>query len=165
MYFTFWCHIGGCMQHGRSSKTIVGCRNTISHNFWFRRARNWIFICFSDMSVPNWISMKISFYSISCSRRFASPSANTARPYAYNSFRTMSFVHIFQLISSTTAINNNGTKARPVSGQHLLSALLILPFHTAPCSSCPHTSFHHPDLRPLGPPSTPVFPSSFLLGL
>ena len=58
----------------------------------------------------------------------------------------MSIVQIFLRITSTTAINNTGTKALPVSGQHSLWTLPTLPVHTAPCSSCPHTSLHNPDL-------------------
>ncbi|KAK2172644.1 hypothetical protein NP493_944g02043 [Ridgeia piscesae] len=57
--------------------------------------------------------LKISFHSINCSWRFASPSSTTARPPAYNSFWSMTFIQIFLLISSTTAINNNGVKAFP----------------------------------------------------
>ncbi|KAK2153042.1 hypothetical protein NP493_2361g00004 [Ridgeia piscesae] len=54
-----------------------------------------------------------------------------------------------------------GSRRSHVSGQHLLWTLLTPPVHTAPCSSCP---LHQSDL-PLGPPSTSVFPLSFLLRL
>ncbi|KAK2185040.1 hypothetical protein NP493_247g03108 [Ridgeia piscesae] len=37
----------------------------------------------------------------------------TAKSSAYNSLRSMSFVHIFLLFSSTTATYKNGTKAFP----------------------------------------------------
>ena len=57
--------------------------------------------------------LKISFHSFNCSWRFASPSATTASPPAYNSFWNITFIQIFLLISSTTAINNNGVKALP----------------------------------------------------
>ncbi|KAK2174497.1 hypothetical protein NP493_796g01030 [Ridgeia piscesae] len=105
--------------------------------------------------------LKIYFHSINCSWRFASPSATTARPAAYNSFWSMTFIQIFLLISSTTAINNNWVKALPC----------VTPTFTldSPYTSGPHSSPLFVSPPPIGPPpgtpSTSVFPLSFLLRL
>ena len=73
------------------------------------------------------------FHSINCSLTSASPSASTARSFAFTSFRSMFFLPMFPLISSTTAINNNELKGSPVrhsrSTQHPTIRVLKPPRH------------------------------------
>ena len=93
--------------------------------------------------------LKIYFHSMNCSWRFASPSATTARPAAYNSFWSITFIQIFLLISSTTAINNNRVKALPC----------VTPTFTldSPYTSGPHSSPLFVSPPPIGPPpGTPI---------
>ena len=83
--------------------------------------------------------LNISFHSISCSWRSASSSATTIRSFAYNSFQSMSFVPVFLLSSSITAINNKG-------------------LNKLPCLRPPFT-LNYPDTP--GPHSTLLFMSSY----